>query len=362
MTEIPANTPSPMGKTESFLPGISNAAAVSEACSTAVPLASVDVDVVSGAAVALPDSEAGSLVVVGAGADSVEVEELEVAVELDVGAAVLDEAVEVVEAEDEEAVGVAEVDDEETVVERTITGRVVLVEVVEADVLVAVVDPEEPVRVIVGSLALDEPEAVLEDEVEAVGVAVEDDEEVVPVAVVLDEVELELEDVLVDVGADDVELVVPVEVDEVPVAVEDVEVLVAVDPVDELDDVVDVEEEVLVAVPVPVDVAVELVEVVVPACPLGSIFVVHFETFSKTSSPAAFFFGVRVISQVSVRRPADVSVVVLVVTVVDPSADVVWRACSGRALTWAENRRIKERMAKNVDWVGRSSCIVNVCS
>lgn len=42
ITEIPAKTPSPIGRTESFLPGNSNAgSAVGETCSTAVPLASV---------------------------------------------------------------------------------------------------------------------------------------------------------------------------------------------------------------------------------------------------------------------------------------------------------------------------------
>jgi hypothetical protein len=58
MTEIPANTPSPIGRTESFLPGSSNSWASAEACSTALPLASV---------LGVLDSE----VVVAFGADSV---------------------------------------------------------------------------------------------------------------------------------------------------------------------------------------------------------------------------------------------------------------------------------------------------
>ena len=113
-----------------------------------------------------------------------------------------------------------------------------------------------------------------------------------------------------------------------------------------------------------------VLELVVPVWPIGSNLVVHFVTFSNTSSPPAFFLGVRVISQVSVTRPAalqelisktgrersigwtHVSVVVVVVTEVEPPA---WRALSGRAWTWAEKRRKKERKTKNVDWDGMVS-------
>lgn len=72
---------------------------------------------------------------------------------------------------------------------------------------------------------------------------------------------------------------------------------------------------------------------VVPGSFEASTFTVHFVTFSKTSSPAAFFFGVRIISQTSVTFPAEVFVVVVVETVVDPSGLVTWRARSGSALT-----------------------------
>lgn len=71
-------------------------------------------------------------------------------------------------------------------------------------------------------------------------------------------------------------------------------------------------------VPVAVRVAVDEEEVVVPCSPTGTTWEVHLVTFSTTSSPASFFFGVRMISQVCVRRPAAVSVEVLVVTDVDP--------------------------------------------
>lgn len=132
MTEIPAKTPSPIGRTESFLPGSSNAAVVGETCSTAVPLASVVVELASGEVVAFGAAEvvaggfAAVLEVVEAGAEEEEealeeevaveevVEELEVTVALvveDVAVAVLDEAVgdrtmtgEEVEVEDEAVV------------------------------------------------------------------------------------------------------------------------------------------------------------------------------------------------------------------------------------------------------------------
>lgn len=84
---------------------------------------------------------------------------------------------------------------------------------------------------------------------------------------------------------------------------------------------------VLVVATVPVAVADEEMDVwvvelavVVPVWPIGSNLTVHFVTFSNTSSPAGFFLGVRVTSQVSVTLPAAVSVVVVVVTFVDPSA------------------------------------------
>lgn len=280
MTEIPANTPSPMGKTESFLPGISNSAAVAEACSTAVPLASVVVLLASGAAVALAS---GAEVAAGTGFDVDSVVLGVGAGALDAGASVLDEAGGV-----EEGVGV-----EDSL----------------GDDVESVMVPElEPV---VGA--------------DSVGAAVDDSE------------------LLEEPGVAGVESVEEESVGEAGGGVAAVSVGVAVgvdDDGSELDDG---------AVAVGVSLPVTVLDDVVAGCPVGSSLVVHLETFSKTSSPAPFFFGVRVISQVSVIRPAAVSVVLEVVMVVDPSEGVAWRARTGKALTWAENKRKNERKAKNVD-------------
>lgn len=106
----------------------------------------------------------------------------------------------------------------------------------------------------------------------------------------------------------------------------------------------------LVEVPLPaVDVWIgELLELLELA---GSVFTVHFETFSNTSLPTASFFGVKVISQVSVLRPVGVSVVLVVTTTVDPSGlVVVWRDSRAKALAWAEKKRSRDRKTKKVDW------------
>jgi hypothetical protein len=205
------------------------------------------------------------------------------------------------------------------------------------EVLVAVVLDEELV-------CGDVPVAVVDAEVDV-------EEELVAVELLLVELEVDEVPVAVPVGVpvleELVDVDVPVDVDE-----EDVDVDVPVTVVDELE---------VVAVPPAVEVTVDPELVVVPGWFVGSTFVVHFVTFSNTSSPLSFFLGVRMISQVSVKRPALVSVVELVVTEVDPSGFVVWRADRGRALTWAERRRKKERKTKNEDWVGRSDCMVNMC-
>lgn len=212
----------------------------------------------------------------------------------------------------------------------------VLVEVLLVVVAVPVEEVVELDAVEVEELVVLELDAVVDDE-----------DAVVEVLVAVEELMVELDVVAV------VDFVV------VELAVLELEVVVAVavpddaPPVDVAFVVVDEdEEEVEVAVAEVVD------ELLLPPC-LGSTFTVHFETFSKTSSPLAFFFGVRMISQVSVRIPAVVSVVVLVVTDVDPFEET-WRARRGRALTWAENRKKKERMTRNKVWVGRIVCIENI--
>lgn len=238
---MPANTPSPIGRTESFLPGNSNsAAAVGETCSTAVPLGSDVVVLAGGETVAFSaDSEAEvglasvELVEDAGGATVADAWEEVVAAEL---AVELEAAVEVGCV----AVGVAVAELDTEVEERTITLRELeLVAVAETEVLDAVLvsdaDPAEDVRVIVdaGGAEDDDPPAlvvdaptVLDDEV-TVGTAVTVAEVLVPDAVLDEEVEV---DELAVVEAD-VEVVDALELVAVAVADEVVATVVVEDAV-----------------------------------------------------------------------------------------------------------------------------------
>jgi hypothetical protein len=83
----------------------------------------------------------------------------------------------------------------------------------------------------------------------------------------------------------------------------------------------------------------------------GLTCTVHLVTFSNASLPAASLMGVKVISHVSIRIPAGVTVSFVVVS-------WVWLLgacllCKGRALAWAENKNKRAKRAKNVGLVGR---------
>ena len=224
------------------------------------------------------------------------------------------------------------------------------------EVTVEVAGTEDVVRLmIVAGAAVDEDAAEVVADDDAVSEVAADED--VAVAGADEVVRTMVEGGAVPVLAEADELTVA-ELDTVPVAVSLAEVLLSVRVAEVLDavlvavslallEVAVVVTELLVVAAVAVAVADEEIdvwvvelEVVVPVWPTGSSLTVHLVTFSNTSSPAAFFLGVRVTSQVSVTLPAalfgvwsiskaehgrsivwtHVSDVVVVVTVLDPSA------------------------------------------
>ena len=78
---------------------------------------------------------------------------------------------------------------------------------------------------------------------------------------------------------------------------------------------------------------------------------VHLVTFSKASPPAASLMGVKVISQVSIKVPAAVTVSFVVVS--DVWLPGACRASKGRALAWAESKNKRVKRARNEGLVGR---------
>jgi hypothetical protein len=216
------------------------------------------------------------------------------------------------------------------------------------EVTVAVAGTEDVLRlmIVAGAAVDEEAEEVVADGDAVSELAADED---VAVAGADEVMRTMVEGGAVPVLADELKVA---ELDAVPVAVSLAVVLLSVRVAALLDavlvavlEVAGVVTELLVVAAVPVAVADEEMDVwvvelavVVPVWPTGSSLTVHFVTFSNTSSPAAFFLGVRVTLQVSVTLPAalygviskashrrsigwtHVSVVVVVVTVLDPSA------------------------------------------
>ena len=341
ITEIPANTPRPMGKTEIFLPGREKGSGSPDSEAAAVP---------SAPAVAVADGSVPRLSAAGGwsagggvawGADSAESVVLGVG---SAGAAALEEGAAVGAADEDaaseealasaelEALGAALSDEDETAAESVALGSAAVNwmapdEEGAADSVTDDDAAESVAEADAESVAEGEGAAESEADSEAVGSALAE-------------------------SAEDDETASELDCGGAP------EMVIADDPAGgrmviagEADMVTSGDELVAVGTVVSV-VAPEALEA---GAPPGAFWTwtVHLVTFSKASFPVESLMGVKVISQVSIRVPAGVTVSFVVVS--DVWLPGACRTCSkGRALAWAENKNKRAKRARNEGlWVGR---------